>query len=205
MTIKTHIEKKRPQISVSRLADYMAASEQVRRSILRSCKYQPIARVVQHDEAKVIISSFLCLATHDVAELQQKVEAMESRFYESQFDADVNGHNCDYIRRYIIIHNLVDLPDAVFSIPDHMEALDWNGTRVTFYPDALVSRITRRNTVKTGALMLRYAKSKALAADVGIHQSALIFGYIKECPLAEASTPEKTSLHNPRFVRRNDI
>jgi hypothetical protein len=40
--------------------------------------------------------------------------------------------------------------------------------------------------------MLRYAKSKALAADVGIHQSALIFGYIKECPLAEASTPEKT-------------
>jgi hypothetical protein len=83
--------------------------------------------------------------------LQQKVEAMESRFYESLFDADVNGHNCDYIRRFIIIHNLVDLPDAVLAIPDQMEALNWNGTRVTFYPDALVSRITRRNTVKTGA------------------------------------------------------
>src|SRR5271166_6358984 len=98
---KTHVERKRPQISVSRLADYMAASEQVRRGIIRSCKYRSIARVVQHDEARAIVAGFLCSATPDIEELQQRVDAMEARFFDNQFDADVNGHNGDYIRRFI--------------------------------------------------------------------------------------------------------
>jgi hypothetical protein len=191
MAVKTHVESKRPRISVSRLADYMAASEQARRSIIRSCKYRSVARVVQHDEAKAIIAGFLCAAIPDAEELRQRVEAMEARFYDNQFDSDVNGHNCDYVRRFISVSHLLEMPDAVLRMPDQTGSLDWHGTRVTFYPDVLISRITRRNTVKTGALMLRYSKSKALAADVGIHQSALIFGYIRECPLAEASAPEK--------------
>lgn len=39
--------------------------------------------------------------------------------------------------------------------------------------------------------MLRYAKSTALDPEIGNHQSALIFGYIKERPIADASEPEK--------------
>ncbi len=116
---------------------------------------------------------------------------MEARFFDNQFDADVNGHNCDYVRRFIAIRDLVKLPNVSLRVPDRMKPLDWNGTRVSFYPDLLVSRVTRRNTVKTGAVMLRYAKSKALGPPVGIHQSALIFGYIKELPIDEASEPEK--------------
>jgi hypothetical protein len=191
MTGKTHIEKPRPQISVSRLADYMAASEQVKRDIIRSCKYQPIARLVQHDEAKAIVASYLCSVTADIGILQQQLEKMEARFFDNQFDADVNGHNCDYVRRFIAIRNLVKLPNVSLRVRDRMKPLHWNGTRVSFYPDLLVSRVTRRNTVKTGAVMLRYAKSKALEPSVGIHQSALIFGYIKELPVADASEPEK--------------
>jgi hypothetical protein len=45
-TKKTHTEIKTPQMSVSQLADYMAASEQTKRSIVRGCKYRAIARVV---------------------------------------------------------------------------------------------------------------------------------------------------------------
>jgi hypothetical protein len=110
ITAKTHVERKRPQISVGRLADYMAASEQVRRGIIRSCKYRSIARVVQHDEAKAIIAEFLCSATPNIEGLQRRVDAMEARFYDNQFDADVNMHNCDYIRRFIAIRDLIDGP-----------------------------------------------------------------------------------------------
>lgn len=132
MTTKSHIEKRHPQISVSRLADYMAASEQVKRSIVRSCKYQPIARLVQHDEAKAIIAEFLCSATPDVEFLRARVERMEARFFDNQFDADVNGHNCDYVKRFMAIRGLIDLPAAVLRMPDKMGPLNWRGTKSHF-------------------------------------------------------------------------
>lgn len=56
---KTHREVKNPQISGRFLSDYMAASETRQRTIVRDCKYQPIGRVVQHNEAKASIGIFL--------------------------------------------------------------------------------------------------------------------------------------------------
>jgi hypothetical protein len=56
---KTHVERKNPQISLARLADYMAASEQGRRGIAASCKYQPIARVIQYNYAKAIVANYI--------------------------------------------------------------------------------------------------------------------------------------------------
>jgi hypothetical protein len=53
---KTHQEVKEPEISVRYLADFMAASERKRRSIVEGCKYRPIARLVQHKEAMLAIS-----------------------------------------------------------------------------------------------------------------------------------------------------
>ena len=46
LSLKTHNVLKSPKISLRYLADYMAASEKARRTIIRGCKYQPIARVV---------------------------------------------------------------------------------------------------------------------------------------------------------------
>jgi uncharacterized protein YqiB (DUF1249 family) len=51
---KTHTEVKQPQISIPRLADYMAASEQGKRTIAQSCKYRSTVRVTQHNEAKAV-------------------------------------------------------------------------------------------------------------------------------------------------------
>jgi hypothetical protein len=58
-TKKTHTEVKNPQISIPRLADYMAASEQGQRTIAQSCKYRSIARVTQHNEAKAVVSNHI--------------------------------------------------------------------------------------------------------------------------------------------------
>ena len=71
-TKKTHTEVKQPQISIPRLADYMAASEQAKRTIAQSCKYRAIARVVQHDEAKAAISSHMLDGSKGVAGLKER-------------------------------------------------------------------------------------------------------------------------------------
>lgn len=48
---KTHKEVKNPQMNARLLADFMAASDIARGTILRNAKYQPIGPVVQHNEA----------------------------------------------------------------------------------------------------------------------------------------------------------
>ena len=47
-------------------------------------------------------------------------------------------------------------------------------------PDILVSRTTRQNKQKIGALMIRYSKGRALDPDVGLHQSAFLYEYFRQ-------------------------
>jgi hypothetical protein len=64
-----------------------------------------------------------------------------------------------------------------------------HGVKVTFTPQLMLRRVTKTNKVKSGALMLRYAKGKPLNPDVAEYQSAAIFGYIttlSEANMAEA-------------------
>ncbi len=56
---QTHRLVKNPQISARHLADYMAATDFSKRSILVGRQYQTLARVVQHTEAKQIVSKLL--------------------------------------------------------------------------------------------------------------------------------------------------
>ncbi len=65
---KTHREVKSPQVNARYLADFMAASEVAKRSIIRGCKYQSIARVVQHDEV-----AFEALTSKDWPEIAQRI------------------------------------------------------------------------------------------------------------------------------------
>jgi hypothetical protein len=46
--------------------------------------------------------------------------------------------------------------------------------------DVLVSRTTRHNKERIGALMFRYSKGKPLRADVGAHQSAFLYEYCRQ-------------------------
>jgi len=71
---KTHVERKSPQISLARLADYMAASEQAKRGIASTCKYQPIARVIQYNDARAIISNYIRSENRQIEDLKHKLE-----------------------------------------------------------------------------------------------------------------------------------
>ncbi|PVM83349.1 hypothetical protein DDF62_25230 [Caulobacter radicis] len=178
-------------MSAARLADYMAASEQARRSIVQSCKYRPTVRVIQHVEARAAVTSALLSGSVDVSALKERANFIRSKIADSQFESDLNEHNADYVSRFADVVPVLDMPKADISagksFPDH----SINGVRVTFQPDAMLQRITKTNKVRTGAVMLRYAKGKALNAKVASYQSAFIFGRMTELADLEIAEPEK--------------
>jgi hypothetical protein len=59
---------------------------------------------------------------------------------------------------------------------------------VSVQADVLVSRITRTNKKRIGALMLRYAKGKPLSPKAGLHQSAFLYEFF----------------HQPEFTKHGD-
>lgn len=187
---KTHREVKKPQVSARYLADYMAASEQAKRTIVRGCKYQPIARVVQHNEARVAIAKFILSQNDDVELLRERAQKLRNRLADSVFDRDLFDHNADYIDRYADIFPKVILPNADLLQAGKSTPLTINDVHVTLDIHFRLRRLTRTNKVRIGAGMLRYAKGKALSPEVGEWQSAFIFGYLNQVCLEAAAEPE---------------
>jgi hypothetical protein len=190
-TKKTHTEVKQPQISVPRLADYMAASEQAKRTIAQSCKYRAIARVVQHDEAKAAISSHMLDGSKGIGGLKERAEFIRNKLADDDFEADVNDHNADYIDQFCKVVAAIKLPMAELLPVTPFKPLMLNGVRVTFIPQLLLRRKTKTNKIKSGALMLRYAKGKALPERVAGFQSSAIFGYMKTIEQAQMAEAER--------------
>ncbi|MGA7713186.1 MAG: hypothetical protein WCA81_14875, partial [Rhizomicrobium sp.] len=187
---KTHREVKKPQISGRHLADYMAASERGGRSIVRNCKYQPIARVVQHDEAKAIIAKFIRDGDENVAAIRERANEIRGRLADSDFDRDLFDHNADYIDRFADIAAKLALPDAELLAPGKSAALNLKGVKVTADIHFRLRRLTKTNKIRIGAGMLRYAKGKTLPRTIAEWQSAFLFGYMNLNPGEEAADAE---------------
>jgi len=187
---KTHREIKTPQISGRYLADFMAASERGKRTITQRCKYQAIARVIQHDEAKITIAKFIRDGNPDLAPLIDGAQRLRDRIADSDFDRDLFDHNAEYITRFTKVVDAVQLPDAEIIVPGRCPAIELSGVKVTADIQFRFRRLTRTNKVRMGAAMLRYAKGKALPEPVADWQSAFIFGYLARTNVEEGATPE---------------
>ena len=96
---KTHRLRTTPRISVRDLADYMAASEIAKRSIVRAAKYQPRARVIQHEEARSAVSKFIREGDKDITWLLDEADSLRHRLTDTPFERDLLDHNADYIQR----------------------------------------------------------------------------------------------------------
>lgn len=175
---KTHDLREKPGMSANRLADYMAASEQARRSILRACKFRPRARLIQHQDAKESISSWLSSGDSDVAALEARSEMLRNGLQGSDFDNDVAEHNADYIDRFIEM--MPSLPTKAQEIgkAGKMPALDLGGFALSFTPDLILRRINRRNVPKLGVGFFRYAKGKPISSEACCWQGAISMGYL---------------------------
>ena len=178
-TKKTHVLVTEPRISVRRLADYMAASHQSKRTIIQSCKYRAIARVFQHNEAMAIVTNHILSDAKGAGDLKSKAEFIRNKVADNDFDEDTNEHNADYVERFAEIVADVALPDVEMATPKEFAPLNLRGVKVSFRPRILFSRTTKTNKVRCGALMLRYSKGKPLPINVAEWQSAAIFGCMR--------------------------
>lgn len=190
MTIKTHREVKEPKISFRFLADFMAASSTAQRSIVRSCKYPPIARLVQHNEAKLTIAKFIRSENPDTTELTEKAQELRNRLADNQFDRDLFDHNADYIARYSEVHHLLNVPNAEISTPGSHTAISINGVKVSPELHFRFLRLTKSNETRIGAGMLRYQKGKLLSPLVAAWQSSILLGYLNLTNPEDNQIPE---------------
>lgn len=177
---KTHREVKKPQMSARYLADYMAASETARRTIVQKCKYQSTARLIQHDEAKLVVSKYIQSGgAGGVASLLEAALALRERMASDEFDRDLFDSNADYIDRFAQSCAEVDWPKADRLPPGRPIVLDLHGVSVKPQLQFRLRRLARGNKLKTGGGMLRYAKGKPLSEDVAGWQSAFLLGCLQ--------------------------
>jgi hypothetical protein len=175
---KTHDVRDKPGMSANRLADYMAASEQSKRSILRGCKYRPRARVVQHQDAKDSIADWLSSGDSDPGALQLRSETLRNGLFGSDFDNEVAEHNADYIDRFLKTSPALPIKAQQITKAGRMPALDLDGFSLSFSPDLILKRVNKRNVPKMGVAFFRYSKGKPLSSEVACWQGAISMGYL---------------------------
>lgn len=185
----THREVKHPRLSDNKLADYMSASEQVRRGILQSCKYQRKTAVIQHQDAKKMIADSMVNGKLNKSKLMSKLEIYEGKITDSEFEEEVKTHNIDYVK-IVLTMGFEPIKGSDFERCKTQKKLDFNGTEISFFPDVLVARTNQRNNRKIGALNLRYSKSAKLPEQTALYQSALMFGVLRDAPFEPEATAE---------------
>ena len=174
---KTHRQVKNPSITGRFLADYMAASDIRRRSILRGSKYPPIARVLQHDHAKTAISHFFVTGGKTNA-LKGRADALRSQMADDDFGRDLLDFNADYIERFADRHPNLELPKGEILAPGPTMVTSLSGVKVTLELAFRMRRPLKDNKAKIGGAMLRYAKNKPLDLEVAKWQSPLLHGIL---------------------------
>jgi len=187
----THRVVESPKVHGRYLSDYMNSSERARRTIIRGCKYPPIAKLLQHHIAKSFITAFLKKDDRQKDDLTGEAERLRNMMADSPFDRDLFDNNADFLNAYAEVFSADQLPSAEISpIPDAFK-VNLNGVDVN--PDLRLGlqRTMNNNRVRTGLLTIRYAKGKALPTETGLWQSSLLFGCRKMLDVEDESAAEK--------------
>jgi len=175
---KTHRHVKDPSLSGRFVADYMAASDRRRRSILRACKFPPIARALQHEQAITAISQFFVAGGH-VDALTARATALRSQMADDDFGQHVLDVNADYLDRFAATHPSLVLPNGEIIAPGPKMVTHVSGVKVSQRLAFRMRRPLKNNKAKLGGAMLRYAKGSTLDPEVAKWQSAFLCGLLR--------------------------
>lgn len=173
------------------LADFMGASKRGERAILQASKYRPIARVIQHADARAIVGKFIRDSETDLGWLHEEAERLRNRLADDDFERELYDNNADYVTRFAEVHQLLNMPKAEISVPGPRQAMNIHGVTVTVDLSLRLRRRTKTNKVRQGAAMLRYAKGKRLSPTVGAWQSAFLLGFIRDTSAEQEIEPER--------------
>ncbi|MBB5280227.1 hypothetical protein [Pacificimonas flava] len=171
----THRLVKSPKVNGRYLADYMDASERTKRTIIRGCKFPPIAKLLQHQHAKGFIANFLRNGSDAPDPLHEEAERLREMMADTDFDRNLFDLNADVLDAYAEVFDPEKFPKAeIAPMPDPF-TLDMAGVEVKPDLRLALQRTTKTNRLRTGFLSIRYAKGKPLSEDVGKWQSSLLF------------------------------
>jgi hypothetical protein len=192
---KTHIQHVRPRMAARDLADYMAASEVSKRTIVRNSKYEPVLRVPHHDEARAVVAKFIADRDTDLSWLAEEAQRIRDHAASEPegFERDLAERNAAYIERFAKVWPGVRLPPKAEVLPvgePPPPPLDLNGVEVTVELHFRLRRAARGNTLRTGAGTLRYAKNRPLPRAAGEWQAAFLLGYLRALDKAPGEEPD---------------
>jgi hypothetical protein len=190
MSEATHRVVRKPRMDARHLAEYMAASDRARRSIIQRCKYQRIAQVVQHSEARLAVGKLVRGET-DLDAIGARADALRQRIATNDFERTLWDTNADYLARVASVWNRVSLPAGEITTAGDALRAELNGVAIKVELVARVSRLTRTNRTLIGGLALRYSKGKAVDPDEASWQSAIIFGALADSAEALNAAAEK--------------
>jgi len=186
MTDFTHRLIKYPKISSRFLADYMAASEIRRRTIIRDCKYISTARRLQHDRAMPYISSSL-LHGHLVDGGGAKLSAkLRNGPHTTPFQKQKANVNSDAIDHFDTVFNQIELGKPVRTPITDQEPIELGGVEIKPMLAFGVSRFTKTNKLRIGAACIRYSKNNPVKKETAEFQAAFTHGYLRHINMDEA-------------------
>lgn len=188
----THRLVKTPKINSRYLSDYMVASERVRRTIIRDCKYRKIARAIQHDRAKAFITNSLRSGSLTPDALKDEGQRLHDMMSDTDFERDTLDINGDFLIAYGDVFSMETFPKTA-ELSDAPTEFRVNINGVDVNPDIRfgVQRITRTNRLRTGLGTIRYAKNKPLDEETGAYQSSVLFGCRKMIDAHDETAPEE--------------
>lgn len=194
---KTHRLHPRPRMEARALADYMAASEVSKRTIVRDSKYEPLLHVAHHDEARAVVSKFIADRDTDLAWLAEEAGRIRGHAASEPegFERDLAERNALYIERFAKVWPGVRLPPKAEVLPGGEPPpppLHLNGVEIAVELHFRLRRpAPRTNKLRAGAGMLRYAKNRPLPPVVGEWQAAFLLGYLRALnPAPDEEEPE---------------
>ena len=192
---KTHLHHDRPRIAARALADYMAASEVSRRTIVRNSKYEPLLHVAHHDEARAVVAKFIADRDTDLSWLAEEAQRIRDRAAAAAaegFQRDLAERNAAYVERFAKVWPGVAMPKAEILPAGEAPPLDLHGVEVAVELHFRLRRAAPRgNKLRTGAGTLRYSKNRPLPRPVGEWQSAFLLGYLRALgPAAPDEEPD---------------
>lgn len=148
MEKKTHRAVVKPEIPVQYLADYMAASDQARRSIVQKSKYKSLARLFQHQIARKTISDHILDGNPLPGDLHDKAEDVRNLLADTEFDGLLHGYNADFVDAFASVSVQFDFSGFEIVAPGQAENPTYNGTLVRFAPSLLTYRIERAQVTR---------------------------------------------------------
>jgi len=187
----THRLVESPKLSGRYLADYMAASERRRRTIIRDCKYRKIAQVINHQLAKAFIADFLKKGSQQPSELNDEADRLRNMMADTPFYRDVYDNNADFLQAYADTFDSSKLPTAEIVPFDEDFKIDLNGVNLNPDIKLALQRTTKTNRLRTGLFTIRYAKNKPLDEETGLWQSSILFGCRKMIDTEDETAAEQ--------------